>query len=368
MKVLYLTNIPSPYRVAYFNELGKKCDLTVVFEKSSSTERDDSWKIYNFKTFKGIVLNGISIRTDAAVCPGVITYLKRDRFEHIVVTNMSSPTGLLAIAWLKRLKIPYSIEGDGAFAGDGKGFKEKLKKWVISSAKECFSTSKEHDKYYLTYGADANRIYRYPFTSVYDRYILQTPIDKTSKESIKREIGIREKQMILSVGAFIPRKGLDLLIKAMSDLPKDWGVYLVGGEPTEDYLKLKNELTLDNLHFVGFKKTDELKLFYAAADLFVLPTREDIWGLVINEALAYALPVVTTNRCIAGMELVRNGFNGCIVEHNCVEALQEGIKTLIESEEYREQCSRNALKIIREYTIEKMVEAHMHVWSNTEEH
>ena len=44
MKILWLTNIPSPYRVKFFNELGTKCDLTVVFEKRSSSERDESWK------------------------------------------------------------------------------------------------------------------------------------------------------------------------------------------------------------------------------------------------------------------------------------------------------------------------------------
>ena len=50
-----------------------------------------------------------------------------------------------------------------------------------------------------------------------------------------------------------------------------------------------------------------------AADAFVLPTREDIWGLVINEAMAYGLPVVTTDRCNAGLELIKNNVNGYVV-------------------------------------------------------
>ena len=53
-----------------------------------------------------------------------------------------------------------------------------------------------------------------------------------------------------------------------------------------------------------------------AADVFVMPTREDIWGLVINEAMAYGLPVVSTDKCIAALELVKNGRNGYIIPPN----------------------------------------------------
>ena len=363
MKVLYLTNIPSPYRVAYFNELGKKCDLTVIFEKDSSTERDESWKKYVFEEFRGIILTGISVRTDAAFCPNIISYLRRNQYDHIIITNIASPTGILAVAWLKLWKIPYSIEGDGAFAGNGKGVKEKIKKWIISSAIKCFSTSKEHDKYYLTYGADEKRLYRYPFTSVFAKDILQKPIEDAEKQNVKRTLNVKEEKMILAVGSYIPRKGFDLLIKAMTSLPSNWGVYLVGGEPTEEYKKLKDDLKLKNLHFVGFKKSEELKQYFTAADLFVLPTREDIWGLVINEAMAYGLPVVTTDRCIAGLELIREDYNGTIVKHNDVNALQDGIKKLVEDAEYRKICASNTLKTIREYTIEKMVDAHIKVWN-----
>ena len=60
----------------------------------------------------------------------------------------------------------------------------------------------------------------------------------------------------------------------------------------------ENDLT--NVHFVGFKTKEQLEDYYRAADLFVLPTREDIWGLVVAEAMAYGLGVITTNRCNAG--------------------------------------------------------------------
>ena len=58
MKILWLTNIPSPYRVGFFNELGKKTELTVAFEREFSDARDDIWKQYSFDTFEGQFLSG----------------------------------------------------------------------------------------------------------------------------------------------------------------------------------------------------------------------------------------------------------------------------------------------------------------------
>ena len=79
MKILVLTNIPSPYRVDFFNEWGKYCDLTVAFEKEASDERDNSWKKYQFTHFKGVLLKGKSVKTDMAICTEVIHYVKIGR-------------------------------------------------------------------------------------------------------------------------------------------------------------------------------------------------------------------------------------------------------------------------------------------------
>ena len=66
MKVLYITNIPSPYKVDYYNELGKYCELTALFEAETSTERSEEWKKYRFETFKGIILKGKRVSVDTA--------------------------------------------------------------------------------------------------------------------------------------------------------------------------------------------------------------------------------------------------------------------------------------------------------------
>ena len=92
-KVLYIVNVPAPYMVSYFNELGKLVDLTVIFEKNTSTETDKRWGEYQFDNFKGIILKGISTAPDAAFCPGVGRALKDAKtFDFIIVTSMATPT------------------------------------------------------------------------------------------------------------------------------------------------------------------------------------------------------------------------------------------------------------------------------------
>ena len=88
-----------------------------------------------------------------------------------------------------------------------------------------------------------------------------------------------------------------------------------------------------------------------------MPTREDIWGLVINEAMSYGLPIVSTDRCVAAMELVENNVNGLIVPADDADALAKGIMHVL-SADLREM-GQQSMKKISGYTIEKMVEAHM---------
>ena len=166
MKVLYITNIPSPYKVDFYNELGKYCELTALFETDASTERSDEWKKYRFETFEGIILKGRRMSVDTAFCPEIVKYLKKGMYDIVVLTVLASPTALLAAYTLQHRKIPYYYEGDGGFAGQASGVKATLKRYIIRAAEKCLSSSKEFDRYCMTYGAKPENIIRYPFTSV----------------------------------------------------------------------------------------------------------------------------------------------------------------------------------------------------------
>ena len=362
MKILWLTNIPSPYRVDFFNELGKYCELTVLFEKSKSDERDNSWNNYKFDNFNGIILKGRSYSVDKAICFDVVKYLKKNKYDYIVVSNLGTITGIIAIEYMKLAGIKYSIETDGGFAKSGKGIKEKYKNHLIKKAQYYFSTSEANDEYYLTYGAKKDRIIRYPFTSLRERDIIPQVLNKEEKDKIKKELGIKEEKIILSIGQFIHRKGYDILLESAKSIDKTVGIYIIGGKATEEYLTLKEKYNLSNVYFVDFKVKKEIAKYYSVADIFVLPTREDIWGLVINEAMAYGLPVITTDKCIAGLELIKDGENGYLVTAEDHEKLLEAINKLINDEQLISKMQVNNLLKIRKYTIEEMAKLHIKVW------
>ncbi|MGU7919389.1 glycosyltransferase family 4 protein [Streptococcus suis] len=365
--VLFLTNVPSPYRVRFFDELGKHCNLTVLYQKKASSERNEKWVEKEEGHYRSVFLTGISTGVDNAFCPSVVRYLNKT-FDHIIICGISSPTEIFAILWCQFRGIPYYIEGDGAFVNDENTIKGKLlsilKKALIKPSIINFSTCIEHDKYYLCYGSHKSRIARYRFSSISSNEILKNPIDLTSKQNLRNKLGVTEKKIVLYVGQFIPRKGLDILLHAATHFKnQSVGFYLIGSDVPREYLLLKAELGLDNVYFESFKTKDELKEYYLMSDVFVLPTREDIWGLVVNEAMANGLPVVTTDRCNAGLELIKDGKNGYIVSVENSTSLAKAIKHILASE----GMGFAALEVIRDYTIETMVEDHIRILKKHEE-
>ena len=360
-ELLFITNIPSPYRVSFFNEFGKYVNLTVVFEKDRSEERDKSWENYRFENFTGIIMRGMRVSKNTALCTEVCQHIILKKWDHIVVCDFSTPTGMLAMEFMIRKKIPYWIEGDGAFPGSKNGPKAKIKTHFIRNAKGLFSTSKGHDLYYIMYGASDSKIYRYPFSSLKAGDILKDVPSADEKKALRKELGIVEEQVVIAVGQFIPRKGFDILLAAAAQLSRSIGFYFIGGSATEEYQEIQAKYHLTNAHFITFKKKSELYKFYKAADVFAFPTREDIWGLVVNEAMACGLPVVSTQRCGAALELVKNGENGYIIPVDNVAEMKDKIEKTLSTPTVSSKMGKRSLEIIEAYTIEKMVQRHREI-------
>lgn len=357
MKVLFLTNIPSSYRVDFFNEMGKYCDLTVLFEKGVSDERNASWQSYQFQTFRGIVLQGKKTAVDKAFAPSVTGYLKKSLYDRIIVTNTATPTGMLAILHMNLHRIPYWIEGDGAFPKQNEGVKRYIKRYFIKGAAGYFSTSQMHDSYYMTYGAAPDKIYRYPFTSLKEQDVLLQAVTPEQKQALRKKYKLpTDKVITIAVGQFIHRKGFDILLDCWAKQNETHVLLLIGGGPLR---KQYEEKKIENVIILDFLEKAQLMEYYQASDLFVLPTREDIWGLVINEAMANGLPVITTDKCIAGLELVRNGENGYIVPVDSHSELSEKMNTLFRQPELLRSMAQMSLKKIAPYTIENMAKTHV---------
>lgn len=364
MRVLFLTNIPSPYRVDFFNELGKLVDLTVIFERKSSDERSDGWIKYNFENFKAIFLKGYKIGPNESLSFEVLKYLKHSKYNHIILGGYSTPTGILASIYMKLRRIKYILNIDGGLIKKNSKVQMLIKKFLLNSPEYYLSPGLVGDKYLVHYGVEKSKIYNYPFTSVKYEDILKKPLEANEKSALKKELELPNRKTIISVGRFIYGKGFDLLLKAMKNVEVDLNLLIIGGTPTQEYLDLINKNDLKNIQFLNFMGKEELSKYYIASDLFILPTREDIWGLVINEAMAKGLPVITTDKCVAGLEMIEENKNGYLYSVEDIETLSNKINSFFRKKEReREEMSLEALKSIRKYSIENMAEEHSKIFN-----
>ncbi len=423
-RVLFLTNYPSPYRVRFYDLMGKSLDVTVLCTDpvADITHRDKEWFESGEGNFQLVQLPKAREIRGEYLCTQVISWLKKP-YDAIVICGYSSPTAMLAMSWLRLHRIPYYMEVDGGLIRQDSGAKFRFKRALVRHAKcwlssglamswlrlhripyymevdgglirqdsgakfrfkralvrhakcwlssgphttdylvhygadrmevdgglirqdsgakfrfkralvrhaKCWLSSGPHTTDYLVhYGADRQRVWEYPFTSLYARDILPQAPTGEQKLALRRELGMGERKIVLYVGRFTREKGMDALLDAATALDGDTGVYFVGGEPTPAQLEFCEKENLSNVQFVGFRRKEQLQLYYQAADVFVLPTHSDVWGLVINEAMACGLPVITTDRCVAGLELVREGVNGCLVPVEDRQALVDAMHRVL---------------------------------------
>ena len=361
-KILFLTTYAAPYRVVFFDELAKNAEVTVLFSdrKENQTHRSQSWFVEGEGRFRGVQLEKrVYSRNGKHLCIDVLDWLKQP-WDEIVLCGYSCPTVMLSMLYLRLRRIPFWMEVDGGLIRQDSGLKLAFKKLLVGSASGWISSGKATTEYLVHYGARRDRVREYPFSSLHEQDILSAVPTAREKVEIRRELGLEEGKMILSIGQFIHRKGFDVLLKAAAKLPSDVKIHIVGGEPTQEYLDMCRDLGLSNICFDGFMKKDTLIRYYQAADLFVLPTREDIWGLVINEAMAYGLSVITTDRCVAGLDLVEDGVNGYLVPVDDADALARRINDAFAGD--LAQMGRISLEKIRPYTIENMAKVHMEIF------
>ena len=352
--------------MAFYDELSRYLDVTVLFSDriEDQKHRTSEWFTKGSGGFHAVQLTRCrGTLKGENLCTDVIDWLKKP-WDVIVMGGYSCPTVMLAMAYLRMKGIPFWMEVDGGLVRQDSALAYRIKKMLVSAASRYLSSGKATTDYLVHYGAARKAVREYPFTSLYEKDLLTRPVSEEEKKLLRQELGLEEGRIILSIGQFIHRKGYDVLLKAAASLESDAKVYIVGGEPTEEYRQLCGELALSNVHFLGFMKKEKLVKYYQAADLFVLPTREDIWGLVINEAMAFGLPVVTTDRCVAGLELVEEGVTGYLVPAGDEKALARKLNLVLSAD--LQAMGAAALEKVRPYTIENMAKVHAEIFSEQE--
>jgi glycosyltransferase involved in cell wall biosynthesis len=161
--------------------------------------------------------------------------------------------------------------------------------------------------------------------------------------------------VILFSGKFVEKKQPLLLIEAFSRVFRETSCWLLMAgdgplrQPMEDLIR---RLQIPNVLLPGFLNQTELPRAYIAADIFVLPSSYmETWGLVVNEAMNFSLPVVVTDKVGCAADLVRQGWNGFVVDHQRVDALVEALSRLVKDREMRRRFGERSHDHVSEYSI-----------------
>jgi glycosyltransferase involved in cell wall biosynthesis len=347
MKVLFLTNIPSPYRVDFFNLISKKINLTVIFERKFSSERNKNWHKTKNLNFRYYFLNSLYLFRDKSISFGAIFHLLKNKYDFIIIGGYSTPTATLTILFLKLLRIKFILNIDGGFIKHKENFfKYFFKNMLISSASYWLSPGKSFDSYLKHYGANASRIFYYPFSSVFRKDILK-----------RKEINIRfnsnKSFTIIYVGMVKDSKGINEFIFNAMKNPL-FNYIVVGGQPSLNIKALLIAKKISNIKFFDFMEKHDVFSILKESDIFLFLTKGDVWGLVINEALAAGLPIITTNKCGAGVELIKHGKNGFFVNIQSPTEIQKYILMLEKSPNLRREMSNNNIILAKKLTLELM--------------
>ena len=357
IKIFIQTLYPAPYRVGVFNCLNnyENIECFVTFEKEEGDKRNKNWFDKNFKF-------NCCFTKDKKTYKQQLKKVKKHDYDIVIAYEYSSFASMKLLLKCIIHKIPYFINCDGAIIKHN-FIKDKIKAFFIKRARACLANGKAAENYFLTYGASKEKIYMHRFTSLYQKDLINDIIPKSQKEKLKKELKINEKKVFLSIGSFIERKGFDILLKSIKRLDNKRIAFVIvgGGEKKDDYMAFINENKLDNVYLIDFLSKNEIIKYYDASDVFVFPTREDIWGLVINEAMSRGLPIISTNMCVAATELV-DEKNGKIVEVDSVDELANAIREFNSlSANELENMGRISIERNKDYTIENIAESHFKV-------
>lgn len=215
---------------------------------------------------------------------------------------------------------------------------------VIESADAVIvSTDEERTALARLYGADPAKI------QVISAGVDTDLFKPTAKADARRSLGFAEENIVLSVGRVEPLKGLDILLMAMATLDdrSSTRVVIVGGDSETDreavrLRSISKTLGLDELvTFAGAVPQERLNVYYNAADIFVLPSYYESFGLVALEAMACGVPVIAS-RVGGPKSFVKGGVTGYLIDWRCPEPFAQKLDILLHNPALRESMGRAA--------------------------
>jgi len=355
-KVLLVTNIPNPYRLALFNELNSQMkeagyDLKIIFGSAGYKRRQFQLDLSE-ATFHYAMLDSHKIQLGhrektMVTYKGLGKQLKKEGKCIIIVSGFSLATMKI---WLRSIFVPTkyliwsgSVEFPGWYDSATRRFFRRL---FVKRAAAFIAYGTLAKDYFKKLGAPAERIFIALNTVDTEFYAKRT-------ERLRAAQPLPGKKHLVYVGYLEPRKNVENLveiIKKLSEKRSDFILDIVGAGSREEMLKeMSKTLGLaDWIRFHGFRQKEELPAFFAQSTCFLFQTDFDIWGLVLNEAMAAGLPCISSLNAGATCDLVMDGKNGFVADYDNHEEVIGKIEVLLNDTALARKMGDEAAKFIRE--------------------
>lgn len=341
-KVLYITNKEVPYRVKFFNELSKYCNLKVIFETPDPMNRNKEWA----KSVKNNFEYEFT-RQKKMQFIGILNEIRKYKYDKIIFGCVNDINQIIAMMIMKLFNKKYILNLDGeCFIGNS--FKDKLKIFFIKCA----------NKYLVAGEQSAQNIRKLVKNDVIPYYfssMTEKEIEKNNKESKN----VAREDFILVVGQYMNYKGLDIAVKVAEKLSNLKFKFVGMGYKTQEFEKYVESLNVKNIEIIPFMQTNEMFMEFKKCKMLLLPSRKECWGLVVNEAASFGTPIVSTYGSGAAVEFLSPQYKCYLAKPNDVNDLLNKVVNCYEND--NKNYSEYLLEKSALYTIEKSVQIHVDI-------
>ena len=271
------------------------------------------------------------------------------------ITGYYDPAQVLLMLYAKFRGIKVVISNESNVRdGVRTGLKEILKKNILQLADGFICFGKSSVDYLEKLGIDSSKILTQKAAIVDDEILIENfQKGLLTRQQRKEELGL-PKYNFMYVGRMSEEKNLRLLIETFGQLKaQDWGLILLGeGSQKIDLQILANQCT--NIFFLDGVAWYDVPIGLALADVFLLPSLSEPWGLVVNEAMICAMPVVVSEVCGCVDDLVIEGKNGFIFNPNKQKKLTEILQYFIENPVKINEMGEASTQLVKPFSAEKV--------------
>ncbi|MDF2529157.1 MAG: glycosyl transferase [Gammaproteobacteria bacterium] len=313
-----LNHLPSFYKINLYNELAKKMRIHVIFLGKSASYRPSDFTKGEMQFEHSFLYEAdFDCRPKLKTCWQLLVKLAGMKFNKIIVWGWELPEAWLVLFTHSKNKNMLAMESSIC---DSKlsGWKAWLKKIFISRLSGAMCSGTLH-KQLLQYLGFKGKCYITQGVGIFNRVGYQTFEKNFSGK-------------FLFVGRLAKEKNLELLIQAFNQLPQ-YQLSIVGEGPLLAQLKA---IAKANIRFLPYTDNHALSNIYLEHDVFVLTSVSEPWGLVVEEALFYGLPVIVSDRVACHPELVLRYQSGLIIDPNSQNSLIEAINTIAKPSTFRQ--------------------------------